>query len=183
MKHTLNDYIALLEERGLLAAPVPAELDRSAPVELVSYDSREVVPGTLFICKGAHFKAEFLKMAQDRGTIAYVSERPYPNADLPCVLVRDMRLTIAPLADLFYDHPSGRLNVIALTGTKGKSTAAYYLKYILDEYQAERNRPESGILSTIITDDGVERFESHMTPPEPLELQLHLAHAAGAELD
>ena len=66
MKHTLNDYIALLEERGLLAAPVPAELGRSATVELVSYDSRKVVPGTLFICKGAHFKAEFLKMAQDR---------------------------------------------------------------------------------------------------------------------
>lgn len=183
MKHTLNDYIALLEERGLLAAPVPAELGRSATVELVSYDSRKVVPGTLFICKGAHFKAEFLKMAQDRGAIAYVSERPYPDADLPCVLVRDMRLTIAPLADLFYDHPSGRLNVIALTGTKGKSTAAYYLKYILDEYQAERNRPESGILSTIITDDGVERFESHITTPEPLELQRHLAHAAGAGLD
>ena len=57
MKHTLNDYITLLEERNLLAAPDPAELDRSAPVELVSYDSRLVVPGTLFICKGAHFRA------------------------------------------------------------------------------------------------------------------------------
>ncbi|MCI8437642.1 MAG: UDP-N-acetylmuramyl peptide synthase, partial [Lawsonibacter sp.] len=78
MKHTLNDYIALLEERGLLAAPVPDSLDRSAPVELVSYDSREVVPGTLFLCKGAHFKAEFLQMAQEKGAIAYVSEKPYP---------------------------------------------------------------------------------------------------------
>ena len=45
MRQPLNDYIALLEERNLLAAPVPAELDRSAPVALVSYDSREVVPG------------------------------------------------------------------------------------------------------------------------------------------
>ena len=52
MKHTLTDYIALLEERDLLAAPVQEGLDRSAPVELVSYDSREVIPGTLFICKG-----------------------------------------------------------------------------------------------------------------------------------
>ena len=47
-KHALGDYIALLEERDLLAAPLPDALDRSAPVELVSYDSREVVPGTLF---------------------------------------------------------------------------------------------------------------------------------------
>ena len=36
MKHTLNDYIALLEDRGLLSAPVPATLDRSDAVELVS---------------------------------------------------------------------------------------------------------------------------------------------------
>ena len=43
-KHALNDYIALLEERGLLAAPVPEGLDRSAPVELVSYDSRRWSP-------------------------------------------------------------------------------------------------------------------------------------------
>ena len=70
-KPALNDYIALLEERGLLAAPVPEGLDRSAPVELVSYDSREVVPGALFLCKGAHFKAEFLAMARDRGAAAY----------------------------------------------------------------------------------------------------------------
>ena len=183
MKQTLNDYIALLEGRNLLAAPVPETLARSVAVELVSYDSREVAPGTLFLCKGAHFKAEFLSMAKDRGAVAYVSQRPYPEVDLPCVQVSDMRQTIAPLADLYYGHPSGRVKVIALTGTKGKSTAAYYLKYILDEYQRERNRAECGILSTIITYDGVERFESHITTPEPLELQRHLARAAEAGLD
>ena len=183
MKHTLNDYIALLEQRGLLAAPVLAELDRSAAVELVSYDSRQVTPNTLFLCKGAHFKAEFLQMAKNRGASAYVSERPYPEVDLPCVQVSDMRLSIAPLADLYYGHPSNSVKVIALTGTKGKSTAAYYLKHILDEYQRERNRPECGILSTIITYDGQERFESHITTPEPLELQRHLARAVEAGLD
>ena len=105
MKHTLNDYIALLEGRGLLTAPVPVDVNRSAPVELVSYDSREVVPGTLFLCKGAHFKEEFLQMARDRGAIAYVSETPYPEIDLPCLQVNDMRRTIAPLADLFLTTP------------------------------------------------------------------------------
>ena len=74
MKHTLNDYISLLEEQNLLSAPLPAGLERSAPVELVSYDSREVVPGTLFLCKGAHFKENFLQMARDKGAAAYVSE-------------------------------------------------------------------------------------------------------------
>ena len=36
-------------------------------VSLVSCDSRQVVPGTLFICKGAHFKVEFLQSAKEQG--------------------------------------------------------------------------------------------------------------------
>ena len=183
MKHTLSDYIALLEERGLLSAPVPEGLDRSAPAELVSYDSREVVPGTLFICKGAHFKEEFLTMAQDRGAIAYVSEKPYPASPLPCIQVSDMRRTIAPLADLYYNHPSGTLKVIGLTGTKGKSSTAYYLKYILDEYMAEQGKKESGLISSIDTYDGVDRFESHITTPDALDLQRHFSHAVESGLE
>ena len=49
MAHTLNDYISLLEREGLLAAPVPADLDREQPIALVSCDSQTVVPGTLFV--------------------------------------------------------------------------------------------------------------------------------------
>ena len=54
MKHTLNDYLALLEQDNLITS-LPAGLDREQEIALVSYDSRNVVPGTLFICKGAHF--------------------------------------------------------------------------------------------------------------------------------
>ena len=181
--HTLSDYIDLLEGRGLLAAPVPEPLDRTAPVALVSYDSREVVPGTLFLCKGAHFKAEFLQMAKDKGAMAYVSLTPYPEVDLPCILVSDMRLTIAPLADLFYDHPSGKLKVIGITGTKGKSSTTYYLKYILDEYMEGEGKPASGVVSSIDTYDGVERFESHLTTPEPLDLQRHFANGVSTGME
>ena len=178
MVHTLKEYLALLEKEHLLCAPISPEMDLEAPIALVSYDSREVVPGTLFICKGAHFKPEFLDMAREKGAIAYVSETAYPQAGLPGILVCDMRRTIAPLADLFYDHPSGRLKVIGLTGTKGKSSTSYYLKYILDEYMQEKGGKESGIVSSIDTYDGVERFESHLTTPEPLELQRHFANGA-----
>ena len=180
-KYSLGEYTSLLTTKNLLAAPLPAGLDLSRTVELVSYDSKNVVPGTLFLCKGAHFRPEYLQQAADRGAFAYVSETPYPEVNLPCIHVTDMRQVIAPFAVLYYNDPSRLLNVIGITGTKGKSSTTYYLKYILDEYLSSR-KVRCGVISSIDTYDGVEEFESHLTTPEPLELQKHFANALASGL-
>ena len=51
--YPLGDYIQLLQRKNLQLEFSGAPLTRE--VSLVSCDSRQVVPGTLFICKGAHF--------------------------------------------------------------------------------------------------------------------------------
>ena len=162
--YPLREYCELLDKLGVLAAPLPAGLDFERTVELVSYNSKEVVPGTLFICKGAHFKAEYLAQAAKKGAFAYISETPYPEVELPCILVNDMRRALAPLAVKYYNDPSQRVKVVGVTGTKGKSSTAYYLKHIMDELGGKG----CGVISSIDTYDGVERFESHLTTPEPL---------------
>ncbi len=176
----LGDYCKLLDGLGLLSGPLPAGLDMGRTVELVSCNSREAVPGTLFLCKGAHFKADYLADAARRGAFAYVSERPYPGTGVPCVLVKDMRQAMARLAVKYYNDPSVRLKVVGITGTKGKSTTAYYLKSVLDGYLAPRR---CGVISSIGTYDGAEEFESHLTTPEPLDLQRHFANALAAGLE
>ena len=180
----LGDYYQLLIKHHLLADSTPLRADLGRRVALVSCDSQKVVPDTLFLCKGKAFKGAYLAQALERGAFAYVSERPYPEGGAaPCIQVTDIRAAMGLLADLAYCHPSGQLTITGITGTKGKTTAAYYLKSILDAWLATQGHRESAILSTIVTDDGVERRPAKLTTPEPLDLQRHLFHAVCAGAD
>ncbi|MEG2097311.1 MAG: UDP-N-acetylmuramoyl-L-alanyl-D-glutamate--2,6-diaminopimelate ligase [Pseudoflavonifractor sp.] len=179
----LGDYYQLLLKAGLLCDAAPLKTDLGRPVALVSCDSKNVLPDTLFICKGAGFQPEYLRVAAEKGALAYVSERVFAGAPLPCILVRDIRRAMALLADLAWGHPSGALQVVGITGTKGKTTAAYYLNAILDAHRAAQGLRPTALLSTIHTDDGAERRPATLTTPEPLDLQRHLWNAAHAGCD
>ena len=179
----LGDYVQLLLRHDLLADQGPIPADLTAPVSLVSCDSQVVIPRTLFVCKGAKFKEDYLRQAMDSGAFVYVSEQPYPNIPLPCLRVKDIRRAMGLLADFFYGHPSGKLSITGITGTKGKTTTAYYIKSIVDAWLKTRGHRESALLSTIVTDDGVERKPAKLTTPEPLDLQRHLFHAVSAGAD
>ena len=73
---TLDQYKDALKAEGLLTGCVN-EGEFSRKISYVTYDSREVKDGTLFICKGAAFKPEYLKSAITDGACAYISEKEY----------------------------------------------------------------------------------------------------------
>ena len=84
----LGEYLSLLEQEGLLAGPVPDGLDRSTPVALVSCDSRNVVPGTLFLCKGSIFGRNIWRPPENGGPSSTLARRfiltvPSPACGLP----------------------------------------------------------------------------------------------------
>jgi len=121
------------------------------------------------------------------GAHCYVSETEY---ELPAekdghlippvraLIVTDIRKAMGIAGCLFYNDAWKRLHLIGLTGTKGKSTTAYFIKSILDTHLARTMRPESAILSSIDNYDGVIREESHLTTPEALVLQRRFFNAA-----
>lgn len=72
----------------------------------------------------------------------------------------------------FYDHPEKKLKLLAFTGTKGKTTTAYFAYQIL----SQSHRP--ALLSTMNTTlDGETFFKSTLTTPESLDLIKMMAQA------
>ena len=142
MTATLKTCCEALENAGLLMA---FYISSDLPVEFLSYDSRSMRPGTLFVCKGEHFRCEYLDTALDQNAIGYVSERLY-REDASYLLVSDIRAAMAVLAQVFYGNVTERMLTVGITGTKGKSTVAFFTRAIL-----EAHRPHSSALISSVT--------------------------------
>ncbi len=172
----ISEYTAALNEAGLLTAEPGL---KGSSVLHLSCDSRDVKPGTLFICKGAGFKEEYLKKAKELGAFCCVAESDYSDV-LPCIAVNDVRRSMAVLASLYNCNAWSSFPLVGMTGTKGKTTTLYYIKAAAERFFRRTAKGPFCYLSTIDTFDGKEFFESHLTTPEPLELGLRFENAAAA---
>jgi len=176
MNHKLRDYISVLTRENLIAEVNIDEDILSTEIECLSYDTRSMKGRTLFICKGAGFKPEYLLTAIRGGAVAYIADKKY-DVDFPVIVVTNVRKAISVLAKFHFNHACDKLTTVGITGTKGKSTTAYFMRYILNEYFAAEGRKSCAIISSIDTYDGVQNFESHLTTPEAIELFEHFDNA------
>ena len=175
MTLTLNSAAAVLSEHNLLREIIngdswqldTAHIDGTdTPFTSLTYDTRTVTPNTLLVCKG-RFRPEFLDGTEERGLAAYVAESDLSShTTKPGLIVNDARKALSLLAAAFYDHPERDLTVIGITGTKGKTTTAYFTQSILNTYSAERCALFSSVDNCL---DGHTYAESDLTTPESLD--------------
>jgi UDP-N-acetylmuramoyl-L-alanyl-D-glutamate--2,6-diaminopimelate ligase len=146
----------------------------SIPILAISFDSRKIEPGTLFVAMrgtvsdGHRYIPEVVR----RGVSAIVCEEVPASIrqDITYIITPDSALALGLICAEFYDHPSRKLTLVGVTGTNGKTTTATLL------YQLFRKLGyKAGLISTVAYYVNEQRSEATHTTPDPLQLNELLA--------
>ncbi|MEQ9286166.1 MAG: UDP-N-acetylmuramoyl-L-alanyl-D-glutamate--2,6-diaminopimelate ligase [Cyclobacteriaceae bacterium] len=148
--------------------------DMNTAISTVGFDSRESKPGSLFVAvKGTQVDGhEYIDKALDKGAVAIVCEK-LPKKFRPEVTyveTSDSSHALGVICANFYENPSKKIKLVAITGTNGKTTTATLL------YNLFRSLGYgTGLLSTVKNYvNGKEIAASHTTP-DPVSLNELLA--------
>jgi UDP-N-acetylmuramoyl-L-alanyl-D-glutamate--2,6-diaminopimelate ligase len=150
--------------------PLPAGVS-SLEIRQVACDSRKVRPGALFFAlHGAKADGNaFIQDALKRGAVAVASEEQAP-ANIPAgavwIQVREARKALAITAANFFGHPANALQLVAVTGTNGKTTTTSVVDAIVKASGAA-----TGLFGTIAYHTPLGDYPAPNTTPESVDLQ------------
>ncbi|HUB24098.1 MAG TPA: UDP-N-acetylmuramoyl-L-alanyl-D-glutamate--2,6-diaminopimelate ligase [Tepidisphaeraceae bacterium] len=144
----------------------------NAPLAGVKEDSRQILPGDLFVARSGTRAdgSAFLADARRRGAIAAVVRSVDDHCPLPQIVTGDTAAAASRLANLFYSRPSTSLQVLGITGTNGKTTTAYLTRHVL-----RKAGLNCGMIGTVQIDDGRNQGEAEMTTPSATDIARLLA--------
>jgi UDP-N-acetylmuramoyl-L-alanyl-D-glutamate--2,6-diaminopimelate ligase len=153
-----------------------AGLDAGPGLTGITHDSRAVRPGDLYAAlpgssvHGARFCAD----AAAAGAVAVLTDPAGRDeavrSGLPVFVVAEPRARLGEVASWIYGDPSGRLLLIGVTGTAGKSTTSYLL-----ESGLRAAGYHTGLIGGIEVRIGSAVLDSKLTTPESTDLQALLA--------
>lgn len=148
--------------------------DDNIDVTGIFTDSRKVIDNSVFIAlKGVQVDGhQYVNNALDLGAkvIVYQEDMDISKDEIIYVKVKDSADAAGKIATLWYGDPSGKLNLVGVTGTNGKTTTATLL------YDMFRKLGyKVGLLSTVANYIDGTVFHATHTTPDPLSLNEMLA--------
>ncbi|RSX55715.1 UDP-N-acetylmuramoylalanyl-D-glutamate--2, 6-diaminopimelate ligase [Bifidobacterium dolichotidis] len=175
MALSLESAASLLFEHGLLREIItrdgwtlnPADVaDSQKQFAGLTYSTKEVRQGSMLVCKG-NFKPQYLNGVDEAGLAAYVATEDFSEyTAAPGLIVNNASQALSLLAAAYYDYPQDELTVIGITGTKGKTTTAYFTQAMLNALSGGKCALFSSAENCV---DGKHYVESDLTTPESLD--------------
>ena len=143
----------------------------------VTYDSRKVQPGWLFVAVTGYATDGnlYIPMALSKGAVAVVTAKEQAG-DVPYVQVPSDREALARIGANLYGHPGKAMKVIAVTGTNGKTSSTLLLKHVLEVTRGAK----VGLMGTMDNMIGDVKIPTERTTPESLDLQCLLGQMRDA---
>lgn len=167
-----------------LAEPRAAVLESLGNTEItaVCCDSRQVIPGSLFLAVKGHAADghAFIAQAFENGAAVVIAQEiPRdlgPEAQQKILRVRDSRKATAVAAANFYDHPSKEMTLVGITGTNGKTTITWILENIFNTCGFT-----TGVIGTVNIRYAGKTMDNPITTPDAVTIQktLHRMKQAG----
>jgi UDP-N-acetylmuramoyl-L-alanyl-D-glutamate--2,6-diaminopimelate ligase len=158
--------------------PEPVRVDGPADREItaLTHDSRQAVPGTLFVAlpsvtpgrtgEAAAGGGGYILEAVEKGASAVITSADLEAPRATVIRTADPRAALADAAAVFYRHPSLQLQTAGVTGTNGKTTVTFLLKHLLDV----ADRP-CGLIGTVRYVIGPRELPAARTTPESDDIQ------------
>ncbi len=139
---TINHLDQIITSLTTVHTVVSCPLENQTEIGGVAYDSRKVKQNFVFVAAvGAVSDGhDYIPKAIQNGAIAVICERrdafeqysaQYPSVAFYCV--ESARKALALVSAEFFGNPAKRLKLIALTGTKGKTSTSFMVAGVLNE--------------------------------------------------
>ncbi|MEU5541455.1 UDP-N-acetylmuramoyl-L-alanyl-D-glutamate--2,6-diaminopimelate ligase [Streptomyces sioyaensis] len=141
-----------------------------------TFDADRVAPGSLFIAVPGHLEGGpgTVAPALARGAAAVIVEDdcvlPATAGGACVVQVPDVRITAAVVASRYFGEPGRSMDMVAVTGTNGKTSVSYMVESVLRISEGAR----AGVIGTAgsrIGDELILMPRSVLTTPESPDLQ------------
>jgi UDP-N-acetylmuramoyl-L-alanyl-D-glutamate--2,6-diaminopimelate ligase len=151
----------------------------SKEIDSITFDSRSAKKSSIFFAiEGMKLDGhKFIQDVINQGTAAvvmqkadFVPDQIFSHADCVKIVVEDSRKALAEFSNIFYGEPSKKITLIGVTGTKGKTTTAFYVKNIF-EYAGFK----TGLIGTIANYIGAKEIKTMLTTPQANEINSLLA--------
>lgn len=137
----------------------------------MTFDSRDVKPGYLFIAKkGTNTDGhKYIEQAIKNGAIAIIysdkTQKTPHRTDITYVKIEPNNKIISTIASNFFNSPHQKIKIIGVTGTNGKTTIATSLYNLFNLLGIK-----SGLISTISNYIGEKKIPTNLTTPDTIEL-------------